>query len=142
MPEFQEIPVPIAPDAEVAALYTEAKQKLGQYLFQCKLEGDASALGMYLQTLLSWPSAPYREESCIHRKRLNKETDDFIEIPVHTIPARDENRLYAKEQWLIDTVREELAQARGVAVFCRQTGTRDIQPRLEKLLKQHIPRGT
>jgi hypothetical protein len=103
------------------------------------MEGDASALGMYLQTLLSWPSAPYREEACIHRKRLNRDSDDFIEIPVHTIPALDEDRLYAKERWLIDTVREELAQGRGVAVFCRQTGTRDIQPRLEKLLKQHLP---
>ncbi len=139
MPDFDEVPVPIPPDGDMAALYAEARQKLGHYLFECRMEGDASALGMYLQTLLSWPSAPYREEACIHRKRLNKESDDFIEIPVHTIPALDENRLYAKEQWLIDTVREELVQGRGVAVFCRQTGTRDIQPRLEKLLKQHIP---
>ncbi len=103
MPDFTEVPVAIPVDADVAALYTEAKHKLGQYLFQCRLEGDASALGMYLQTLLSWPSAPYREEACIHRKRLTKESDDFIEIPVHTIPALDEERLYAKEQWLIDT---------------------------------------
>jgi hypothetical protein len=139
MPDFDEVPVPISPDGDLASLYADARQKLGYYLFQCRMEGDASALGMYLQTLLSWPSAPYREELCIHRKRLNKESDDFVEIPVHTIPALDENRLYAKERWLIDTVREELAQGRGVAVFCRQTGTRDIQPRLEKLLKQHIP---
>jgi hypothetical protein len=47
--------------------------------------------------------------------------------------------VFAKEQWLIDTVRAELAQGRGVAVFCRQTGTRDIQPRIEKLLKTHLP---
>lgn len=139
MPDFAEIPVAIPPDPEVSALYHEAKQKLGQYLFQCRMEGDASALGMYLQTLLSWPSAPYREEQCIHRKRLSKESDIFIEIPVHTIPALDETRLYAKERWLIDTVREELAQGRGVAVFCRQTGTRDIQPRIEQLLREGVP---
>jgi len=139
MPDFEEIPVAIPPDADVAALYTEAKQKLGHYLFQCRMEGDASALGMYLQTLLSWPSAPYREERCIHHKRLGKDSDQFIDIPVHTVPALDEDRLYTKERWLIDTVGEELAQGRGVAVFCRQTGTRDIQPRIEKLLKEHLP---
>ncbi|MBE2196646.1 MAG: hypothetical protein IAE83_20925 [Anaerolinea sp.] len=139
MPDFEEIPVAIPPDADVAAFYTEAKQTLGHYLFQCRMEGDASALGMYLQTLLSWPSAPYREERCIHHKRLGKDSDQFIDIPVHTIPALDENRLYAKERWLIDTVGEELAQGRGVAVFCRQTGTRDIQPRIEKLLKEYLP---
>ncbi len=139
MPDFQEIPVPIKPDSEMAALYTEAKGKLGQYLFQCKLEGDASALGMYLQTLLSWPSAPYRTETCIHRKRLSRDSDEVLEIPVHTIPSLAEDKIYAKEQWLLDTVNEELSQGRGVAIFCRQTGTRDIQPRLEQLIKQHVP---
>src|ERR1700690_2223415 len=103
------------------------------------MEGDASALGMYLQTLLSWPSAPYRTEACIHRKRMSKKAEAIIEIPVHTIPGLDEDCLYVKEQWLIDTVRDELAQGRGVAIFMRQTGTRDIQPRIEKLLKQHVP---
>lgn len=139
MPDFQEIPVPIVPDAEVAALYSEAKQKLGQYLFQCKLEGDASALGMYLQTLLSWPSAPFREEPCIHRKRLSRDSDEFLEIPVHTIPPLDAKKIYAKEQWLLNTLNEELSQGRGVAVFVRQTGTRDIQPRLEQLIRTHVP---
>jgi hypothetical protein len=139
MPEYREVPVPITPDPDVAMLYQQAKQTLGQYLFQCRMEGDASALGMYLQTLLCWPSAPYREESCIHRKRLDKDSDEFDERLVHTIPALDDARIYAKEQWLIDLVREKVAEGSGVAVFCRQTGTRDIQPRIEKLLKQHVP---
>ncbi|MEP7288445.1 MAG: DUF6094 domain-containing protein [Chloroflexota bacterium] len=139
MPDFEEIPVPITPDTEVAALYTEAKQVLGQYLFKCKLEGDASALGMYLQTLLSWPSAPYRSEACIHRKRLSRDSAEVIEIPAHTIPALDEGKVYAKEQWLLDTLNSELAEGRGIAIFCRQTGTRDIQPRLEQLIRKHVP---
>jgi len=139
MPDFEEIPVPIVPDADVEELYKEAKQTLSQYLFQCRLEGDASALGMYLQTLLSWPSAPYRAEACIHHKRLGRDSDQFMDIRVHAIPGLEDTRLYAKECWLIDTVRDELAQGRGVAIFCRQTGTRDIQPRIEALLKQHLP---
>src|SRR5258707_11435060 len=100
--EVRHVLIPITPDGDIKELYSEAKQKLGHYLFQCRMEGDASALGMYLQTLLSWPSAPYRTEACIHRKHLSKESEAIIEIPVHTIPGLDEDRLYAKEQWLID----------------------------------------
>jgi hypothetical protein len=139
MPSFEEIPVPITPDPAVAIGYAEAKQALSKYLFQCRLEGDSSALGMYLQTLLSWPSAPYRTEPCLHRKRLDRDSEVFVEIPVHTIHGLPEDHVYAKEQWLIDTVRDELAQGRGVAVFVRQTGERNIQPRIAKLLTDHIP---
>jgi hypothetical protein len=139
MPAFEEIPVPIVPDADIAVAYAQARSVLGQYLFQCRLEGDASALGMYLQTLLSWPSAPYRTEPCIHRKRLSKDSDEFVEYSVHTIPGLPEDRIYNKERWLIDTVRDELAQGRGVAVFVRQTGERNIQPRIAKLLTDHVP---
>ncbi len=139
MAAYREIPVPIAPDPEVASLYQQAKQTLGQYLFQCRLEGDASALGMYLQTMLSWPSAPYRTEECIHRKRLDRDSAEVEERHVHTIPGLDEHRLYAKERWLVDLVREKVAEGSGVAIFCRQTGTRDIQPRIQKLLVEHVP---
>src|SRR5579864_9407847 len=139
MPEYQEIPVTIQPDPDVATLYTEAKKHLGEYVADCRKEGDASPMAMYLQALLNWPDAPYRDEECIHRKRIERGSDEFTETLVYTIPGVDEARVYAKEAWLIDTVREELAQGRGVAVFCHQTGTRDIQPRLERLLKEHIP---
>jgi hypothetical protein len=139
MPPYEEIPVPIEPDPQVAALYDEAKAKLLDYLRERRLEGDGSALGMYLQTLLSWPSAPWRAEPCIHRRRLGRESDEFIEVLVHTIPALDEDRLYPKEEWLIQTVRKELAQGRGVGIFVRQTGRRDIQPRIERILLEHVP---
>jgi hypothetical protein len=141
MPDFivWHVLIPIAPDTDVAAAYANARSVLGQYLFQCRLEGDASALGMYLQTLLSWPSAPYRTELCIHRKRLSKDSDEFVELPVDTIPGLPEDRVYSKERWLIDVVREEMAQGRGVAIFVRQTGERNIQPRIAKLLTDHIP---
>src|SRR5438094_6012633 len=75
----------------------------------------------------------------MHRKRLSKDSDEFVELPVHTISGLPEDRLYSKERWLIDVVREELAQGRGVAVFVRQTGERNIQPRIAKLLTDHIP---
>src|SRR5690606_41556505 len=45
MPEFEEIPVPIPMDPDMALPYHRAKDRLGTYLFQCRLEGDASCRG-------------------------------------------------------------------------------------------------
>jgi hypothetical protein len=42
------------------------------------MEGDASFLGRYLQTLLAWPTAPFRGERVIHKRRFDRESDQFI----------------------------------------------------------------
>lgn len=47
--------------------------------------------------------------------------------------------MYAKEQALIDLVRSELEQNRPCVIYIRQTSTRDIQPRIESLIRQHVP---
>jgi len=139
MPDFEEIPVPIPMAPDMALHYHRAKDRLGAYLFQCRMEGDASFLGKYLQTLLSWPTAPFRAEKIIHKRRFDRESDVFLEIPVHDMPGLGDDRLYPKEQWLVELVRDELAQGRSVGVFLRQTGTRDIQPRIERLIREHVP---
>jgi hypothetical protein len=139
MPEFEEIPVPIPMDADMVLHYNRAKDKLGTYLFQCRMEGDASFLGRYLQTLLAWPTAPFRAEKVIHKRRFDRESDVFLEIPVHDMPGLGDDRLYPKEQWLVDLIRDELAQDRNVGVFLRQTGTKDIQPRIERIIREFVP---
>lgn len=50
-----------------------------------------------------------------------------------------EERIYAKEQALIDLLKDELAAGRPCVVYLRQTATKDIQPRIEKLIRQHVP---
>jgi hypothetical protein len=139
MPDFEEIPVPIPMETDMALHYQRAKDKLGTYLFQCRMEGDSSFLGRYLQTLLSWPTAPFRREQVIHRRRFDRESDAFLEIPVHDMPGLGEDRLYPKEQWLVELIRDELAQGRNVGVFLRQTGTRNIQPRIEHIIREQVP---
>ena len=47
----------------------------------------------------------------------------------------------AKEQALINLVRAELEADRPCVVYVRQTVTHDIQPRLEQLLRQHVPQA-
>ena len=58
---------------------------------------------------------------------------------VVSLPSYGEDRIYAKEQALIDLVRAELADNRPCVIYFRQTATRDIQPRLESLLRQQVP---
>jgi len=60
---------------------------------------------------------------------------------VASIPSYGEDRIFAKEQALIDLVRDELAADRPCVIYFRQTATRDIQPRLESLIRQHVPQA-
>jgi len=50
-----------------------------------------------------------------------------------------EDRVYAKEQALIDLLKQELANNRPCVVYLRQTATKDIQPRIESLIRKHVP---
>jgi hypothetical protein len=47
----------------------------------------------------------------------------------------DGKELLPKEAWLVDFVSAEREQGRKTLIYLRQTGTRDIQYRLEKILK-------
>jgi len=141
MPAYDEIPVPIDMDEDLRKVYDDTQKALGEYLFQCRMEGDASFLGRYLRTLLSYPNAPFRAEKIIHRRKMRDETGQtlMMERPVWSVPNLGDGRVFAKEQWLIDTVKSELAQGRNVGIFVEQSATRDIQPRIEQLLREHVP---
>lgn len=139
MPNYTELPMEVPPDTDVRREYYRAEDTLKSYLLECMRSGDNSALGMYLQAMLSWPSAPYRTEDCTHH--ILMQDGKRQSLVVHTLPGLGEDRIYAKEQWLIDVVQDELASKRGVAIFVRQSGLRDIQPRIVQILKQNIKRA-
>jgi hypothetical protein len=77
-----------------------------------------SLMSEYLQTTLAWPNACWRDE----------------ETSLGIVPALSADRLYPKEEWLVEKCLEEKRQGRKVLVYVRQTATRDIQPRLAELL--------
>jgi hypothetical protein len=97
----------------------ETYEQLSQDLLAAAQE-DWSLMAEYLQTTLAWPNAPWRDE----------------ETSIGTIPALPADRRYPKEAWLVEKCLEQKGLGRRVLLFVRQTGTRDIQPRLRKLLKQ------
>lgn len=140
LPDLEEIPVPVSMDRDMEGEYKHAKEEMGKYLFKCRMDGDFSFSGAYLQSLLSWPSAAFRPENVVHKIRLDRDDKTKVfEHPVHRFPGFGAERVYPKEDALLEIVERELAAGRNVAIFLRQTGERDIQPRLEKLIRERIP---
>ncbi|NUQ05104.1 MAG: hypothetical protein HUU31_14560 [Anaerolineae bacterium] len=138
LPQYEEIALPVELDADVYAEYDRTRQRLKDYLIQRRWEGDTTFRGSYLQWSMGWVNAPFRPYEVIHNLK-HPVTGAKEPYTVASIPSYGEDRIFAKEQALIDLVRDELAADRPCVIYFRQTATRDIQPRLEKLLREHIP---
>lgn len=141
LPPYEEIPLAVEPDPDMRQRYQEGESKLRDYLAAQRRQGDVSFMAAYLQSSLSWMSAAYDTEAVVHHYRPNRENRELVfNIPVHTFPGMGEARIYPKEQALLDLLHQELAQGRGVAIFCRQTGEkRDLTARLERLIREQVP---
>ena len=53
------------------------------------------------------------------------------------MPPLSEEKLYPKEQALVDLVAAERMEGRRVLVYATRTGTRDITERMEDILTRH-----
>jgi hypothetical protein len=85
----------------------------------------------YTSAWLQWNLA--RPNSCFRREVIEGyQPDDTLECP----PVVEDGELLPKEEWLVSTIKAELAAGRKVVVYVRQTGTRDIRSRLVQVLGQ------
>lgn len=87
---------------------------------------------------MNWPDAAFRPCEVVHNLK-HPVTGAKMSHTVKTLASFGEVRIFPKEQKLIDLVRDELAAKRPVVIFVRQTDTRDVQPRLAKLIREHVP---
>ncbi len=126
LPDYREVPVVLPMAKEQRAAYDSLASILEEELHERIKQGDNSLLGAYLQSLLAYPNACFREE--VVRDRTG-------EI-VASAPSLGEDQLYPKEEWLVNLACAEKEKGRRLIVFCRQTGTRDITPRLKGLLQR------
>ena len=138
LPDYQEIALPVVMDADVAEQYEQTRALLKDYLIQRRWEGDTTFRGAYLQWAMGWINTPFRPTKVIHNIK-HPITGEKQPHVVTQIPSFGEQRIYAKEQALIDLLRAELAADRPCVVYLRQTATKDIQPRIEALIRQHVP---
>jgi len=146
LPDLEEMGIPIQMDASQAAIYIKADGELTGYLNDCKANGDNSFLGAYFQSRLNWANYPFEDYPVIHRRTvIDPETEEetlVTDIP-YIIPGMGHDYITAKERWLLDVVKEELAQGRGVGIYARQTGDksdggRNTGQRLVDLITREI----
>ena len=106
------------------AVFTTLRKALADALAQ----GSKRLLGAYLQTLLAYPDGCTRGETVF---------DPQTAQPLVQVPPLAEERVYPKEQALLDLVAAERQAGRRVLVYVTHTGTRDITGRLHALLTRH-----
>ncbi len=106
------------------AVFTTLRKALAAALAQ----GSKRLLGAYLQTLLAYPDGCTRGETVF---------DPQTQRPLVQVPPLSEDRVYPKEQALLDLVANEKQAGRRVLVYATHTGTRDITGRLHTLLTRH-----
>ena len=121
LPRYEEIALPVEMDADTYEQYDRTRSLLKDYLISRKWEGDSSFRAAYLQWALGWPSAMFRPTEVIHNIR-SPITNERRPHTVTKIPSFGEDRVYAKEQALIDLLTEELKNERPCVVYLRQTG--------------------
>lgn len=138
LPRYEEIAYPVTMDADTQDEYERTRSLLKDYMTQRRWEGDTSFRGAYLQWSMGWVNSSFRPTDVIHNIK-HPITGEKHPHVVTRIPSYGDNRIYAKEQALIDLLTDELANNRPCVVYLRQTATRDIQPRIEKLIRQHVP---
>ena len=84
-------------------------------------------LGQYLQSLTAYPDA------CINGETVYDPQDGELIVAV---PPLREDRLYPKEQALLDTARREIQEGRRIIVYLENTDTRDLTPRIQEILER------
>ena len=108
--------------------YNTVFEELKKELAAALKSGSKRLLATYLQTLLAYPDGCTRGETVFDPR-----SGDVI---VQVSPLSHE-KLYPKEQALIDLVAAERLEGRRVLVYVTHTGTRDITGRMDDILTRH-----
>jgi len=138
LPSYEEVAVGVPMDDDTGSEYARTRETLKQYLISRRWQGDTTFRGAYLQWAMNWPDSTFRPETVVHNLK-HPISGEKIPSTVARLASFGEERIYPKEQKLIDLVRDELAANRPVVIFVRQTDSRDVQPRLAKLIREHVP---
>lgn len=76
--------------------------------------------------------------ACVPKGVIKKDDlviENYGEYALQLAPVVAEGELLPKEEWLASYCQHEQRQKRKVLLYVRQTGTRDIQPRLQQILQ-------
>lgn len=138
LPKLRPIILPVAMNKEQQAGYDEAERRLKEANKILLLRGNKALLGTMLQTLLTYPDYPFDWPLIGYYEKDRKPSGEVEKrfVPVVKPKSLPDNKVYPKEQQLIDVVRAEAAEGRQCWVYVQNTGERDVQARLVKLLNE------
>src|SRR5262249_55761903 len=98
------------------------------------------AISVWLNTAFNRPDAMFRPETVTLNRRIEgrgrfavRQRETVLELEAVT----SETDRLPKENWLVKPCQREHLLGRRVLVYVRQTGERDLQPRLVELLAAH-----
>ena len=139
LPDYNELVMLTSLDSEEdatgfsqASAYQELFKILRSLLTDALRKGSKRLLATYLQTLLAYP------ETCIRGETVFDPRDGK---PIVAVPPLDEEKVYPKEQELLDIVAREKAQGRRVLVYATHTQSRDVTERIKQTLEAHDHRA-
>ena len=136
LPTYEEYAIGVTMDEDVAKTHDDSNDVLSTYLNDQRRSGDRTFQSAYFQWSINWINSPYRHETVVHNKRYGYRKRKKKAHTVHTINSLGKDCVYAKEEALKELVETELGNNRPCVVYVRQTGTRDIQPRIEQIVRQ------
>ena len=110
--------------------YSELEATMRAALKSALAQGSKRLLAAYLQSLLAYPDGCTRGETV-----LDPESDE--ENILVQLPPLTEDKLYPKEQALVELVAQERMAGRRVLVYATHTGTRDITGRMQPFLTKN-----
>ena len=136
LPDYEEQILLSSMDSEEDALtgysqcsaYNRVFNNLKEALSKALKSGSKRLLATYLQTLLAYPDGCTRGETVF---------DPRSGEVIVSVPPLSEEKVYPKEQALIDLVAAERLAGRRVLVYVTHTGTRDITGRMDDILTRH-----
>ncbi|MBK8129292.1 MAG: DEAD/DEAH box helicase family protein [bacterium] len=134
LPDYQEIPIGVSMTRLQQEYYDDFADTLRKEVAERLQRNDKSLLGAYLQALLSWPDSPWRAKRVVDEKRLKKGYS-LEESTIAAVPALPADRLYPKEEEIIELIKAEKRQGRKTLLLCQQTDKLDIQPQWVKMLE-------
>jgi uncharacterized methyltransferase DUF6094/helicase-like protein len=125
--------------AEEVVTLTMTDEQSSQYRVMAKKLYDLAIKNRrYLSTWLQWtlarPNSAFRDE-VVEIDEVNCKGEVIRRKELMRLPAVVDTETMPKESWLVDFCRAERQQGRKVLIYLRQTGTRDIQDRILKVLR-------
>lgn len=144
LPDYQEeiVRIPLSP-AQQAEYEAYSKDLLEEFQAASPHE-KAGWISVWQQTCLGRPDSIHREDKILVLSNedvsvIKKKGDKFATYREFRVlpPLLGPGDLAPKEEWLLDTIADEVRQDRKALIYLRQTGTRNIQPRLLSILDRY-----